>query len=254
MTQHSRRITTPRPGAHRLWASMSQLLIGGALGLISTTAWAAATNVSAGWRVGLGTDLPLDVGAWLRYEGPQRVRLSVGLGVMPELYARQIADRQVSAGTWNKETGELVTQTLRSSLALHAHAGWRPLAAYGLYGAAGYRLFTFSGTATRGALLGAALGRSVPLSSYSGDYQIASSVHLLDLEIGWEWRLTPRWRAHLAVGRTTAMAATATVTPPSLSVPILESTLAAEAAAHLERALANDVQTWTASLGVSYGF
>jgi len=95
----------------------------------------------------------------------------------------------VALGGYPDSTAELVRGALQNSLVWRLQAGFRPFASHGFYVDLGYCLATLGGGATGDQIIAAAIGQSPPSSSHGREYAVRSTLHLLTVEIDWEWAL-----------------------------------------------------------------
>jgi hypothetical protein len=147
-------------------------------------------------RLEAGTDFPAAVGARLSAELPYRLRVGTSLGVLPGPYVDTINAIVVGLDAYPQTTADLIRAALENSLIWRLQAGWRPFDARGLYIDLGYSLVTLGGGATGDQIIAAATGNSPPSSSRGREYDIRSTLHMLIVEIGWEWSL---WRDRLSL-------------------------------------------------------
>lgn len=164
--------------------------------------------------VTLATDAPLQAGLRVAWEGPHRIRASTSVGVLPPPYLDVINEAAIAAGAYDEETARLVKRSLESSLVVRVHAGWRPLRGRGFYVDGGFGLVTLGGSATGEDLLALSTGLAPP-SGFGSDrrYDVASSLHMLDLEAGWEWHPARRLQVRTALGFSTTINATTRIEP-----------------------------------------
>ena len=139
------------------------------------------------------TDVPisLGLGGLAEYQGQWRIATSVGL--MPRSYvALSNAVVMQLPNTYTEPTAELIEETIQNSVVWSMVAGWSPRS-IGFYTHVGYRLVTLGGGATAASLIegitGQMLGDDDAASPDREPLMIdaASTLHMLGLEIGWEW-------------------------------------------------------------------
>jgi len=152
----------------------------------------------SGYRLRLeaGTDFPAAVGARLSTEFPHRLRVSTTLGALPTPYVDTINAVVVALDGYPQTTADLIRDALQNSLIWRIQAGWRPFAAHGFYADLGYGLVTLGGGATGDQIIAAATGQSPTASTRGREYDIRSTLHMLTVEIGWEWSL---WRDRISL-------------------------------------------------------
>jgi hypothetical protein len=213
------------------------------------------------WHLTLdaGTDLPLAIGARLAVEAPHRLRFSTSLGGMPGGYVDLINAVVAGLGGYPDSVGDLVKAALKSSLVWNVRAGWRPFEARGFYFEIGYRLAALGGGATGEQIVTATLGHSPSRAGLTRDYEVATLVHMVDAEAGWEWLV---WRDRLylraALGFAGTVAAHATVGPATAPRTAAGrkalAEFGAEAAAYLEDTFTSYVFTPIVSVGIGWRF
>lgn len=143
-----------------------------------------------GWHVGADvlTEFPLMVGVGVHLETPNRFRFHSSIGVMPSSYLDSLNAVATTVGWYDEFSADLIKAALEDALVWRLRAGWRPLPSQGLYGLAGYTLATLGGGLTGAELISVASGRDLP-DGVEGTrrFDLGATVHLLDLEIGWEF-------------------------------------------------------------------
>jgi hypothetical protein len=156
-----------------------------------------ASNRPVEGRAELVNDVPVQIGGGLLLEHrPTRLRLRASLGVLPEAYVR-LANNAVQAfeDSYTDPQADLVANTIQNSLIGRIHIGWRPVARRGFYVHAGYTVATLGGGATALALIEGITGRELEADTADAtgelEFDAASTLHLIDTELGWERAL---WR------------------------------------------------------------
>ena len=165
-------------------------------------------------RAEAATDVPWDVGGRVVLEGPARLRLSAAAGTMPRTYVRMINETVIYFDGYDREAASIVEDALASSLVLRTHVGWRPLPRQGLYLQGGYGLVTLGGGVSAGFVLSEALDFRIPEWMLEGyEFDVVSSLHMVEGEVGWEGRIWRGlvWRA--ALGGTWTLDARTTIAP-----------------------------------------
>jgi hypothetical protein len=133
------------------------------------------------------TDFPLQAGVRVGGEGPFRIRASASIGALPGGYVSIINSLVVAVGGYDKKTADLVEGALNDSLVCRFHAGWRPFEDYGFYADAGYTLATLGGGVGSDMLYAVLVtqGGLPPGVNVSQSYGVESTLHMLDMEVGW---------------------------------------------------------------------
>ena len=167
-------------------------------------------------RVELLTDAPLHIGVGALFEGPKGLRVSTSLGWMPNAYVQGANDIvRVFVPTYTEETAKLVEDTIQNSLVWRIHGGWRPFSSMGFYTHVGYTFVGLGGGSTARSLLEGITGQSFDSSPMRGRantegesvaISAEASLHLFDIELGWEWSLSGKesqsgeWTLRTALG------------------------------------------------------
>jgi hypothetical protein len=201
------------------------------------------------------TDFPLDVGAKAILELPYRFRLSASVGVLPGAYVNTLNDAMVSFDAYPQSVADLIGDALHSSLIVRLHAGWRPFANHGFYFEAGYGIVTLGGSATSAELTSAAAGRAAPNDPNSAaGYSVDSTLHMIDLELGWEWPIADDHLAlRLALGFAGTLSSQTAVTPNfTPQNPQEQQVYTALAAQYLDNIYTKYVFTPVLSFGVGW--
>jgi hypothetical protein len=167
-----------------------------------------------GWHaaLGAGTDFPVAVGGRFVLETPFRLRFSTSLGFMPGPYVDAINATVVGLGGYGERTADLVKTALQSSLIWRTHVGYRVWR--GLYVEAGYGLVALGGAAAAGDLIAAVTGRPLPDSQGGAQpFRLDATLHMADVEVGYDFHLSPRWQIRAALGGAFTFAASTRVEP-----------------------------------------
>lgn len=233
-------------------------LLAGAAVLCGAAGVAAAGEGPAddmgGWHLSVDgqTDFPIDVGVRAQAETPFRLRLATSAGWMPAPYVDAINAFLVGVNAYDQDTADLIQSALQSSLVWRAHAGYRPFAAHGLYLEAGYGLVTLGGGTTGSALVAGVTGNDLPPTKGRVDFQVLSTLHMADVEIGWEWTVVDHLHLRAAVGGAfTFAAATHIQNDAGLSGKAIES-FEEGAASYLDSLYRSYVFTPVVSVGVGW--
>lgn len=203
------------------------------------------------------TDVPVQVGGRIGVEGPLRLQLGTSLGMLPGPYVDLINEVVVAAGGYDESTAELIRQSLKQSLVWRLHLGWRPFEDYGFYFEFGYGLVTLGGGVETEELIAAVTGSPPPRDDPTAErtYDVTSTLHMLDVEIGWQWRLWEGLTLRAAVGFAGTLGAHSEVAPayrPVAQRAVGAFTRAAEK--YLDDIYTTYVFTPVASLALGYRF
>ena len=219
----------------------------------------SATARTAPYHLALeaATDFPADVGGRLTAELPWRLRLTTSLGVLPGGYVDVINAVVVGLGGYNQSTADLVRTALQNSLVWRLHAGWRPFERLGLYVDVGYGLAALGGSAAGDQIISAATGRTVPTTG-GRQYDLSSTLHMVDVEIGWEWALWGRLSLRAAVGGAFTLGASTSMTPKFPTGSALEArgvqAFTSFGAAYLDHTYTSYVHAPLVTVAVGYRF
>lgn len=135
------------------------------------------------------TDFPIDVGGGLAMELPGRLQLSGDVGVLPGAYVDAANSAFENANLYDARTGVLVREALRNSVVYRAHAGWRPFAGSGFFLQGGYGVAQVGGAVNAGDV-SRATGYPIPPGVGGvAALDIASTIQLVDAQLGWRWML-----------------------------------------------------------------
>lgn len=223
--------------------------------LAATPAPAPRWSVSAA----AATDVPLLAGVAARAESPQRIRLALTMGVLPDPYLDLINATAVAAGAYDEDEAKLIKASLKQSLVVRAAGGWRPFRRRGFFAEVGYTSISLGGNVAGQDLVALATGAELPAGvdgSEQREYDVASRLHLLGAEAGWEWRL----RSHpvefrTALGFATTVAAQTEVEPRFRPlVPGAVKVFTDESAAYLDGLYLDYVHVPVLSLSAGWRF
>lgn len=164
------------------------------LSLLAGLAVAAPASGDEPWTLTpeVGTEVPLAVDVGLRLETPYRLRLRLGVGVLPGPYvalANDVALALFPEG-YDEQTAILVESALTDALLLRARASWRPARKAGFTFGSGVTYASLGGSATAAELLEGLLGVEVPDQDGGStlDVDATAQVLLVDGALGWEIR------------------------------------------------------------------
>jgi hypothetical protein len=204
---------------------LSRVLLFAALLCLSRQANADPPGEASGdadrWRltVSAGTHFPVDVGARVQAEGPLRLQLATGVGVMPGPYVDFLNTLLVELGAYSDTEAALIEAALHNSLIWRTHVGWRPFPRSGFYVQLGYTLVALGGGLTAAEAISAVTGRPVPDEASSGGVEVTvdATLHQLSGEVGWQWMLGERWMLQASVGGFGTLAASTQLSAPNAS-------------------------------------
>ena len=177
----------------------------------------AAAGASSTWHVGAEavTEVPIHMGVRIAVEGPYRIRLDSSLGYFPGFYIDGLNEILKIFPLYNDQVADLVKAALESSLIWRTHIGWRPFSGAGFYFSAGYGMVSLGGGAGAEELLVAVSKEPPPegtLPERRG-YDVASTLHMIDAEVGWELLIVERFTLRAAVGGAFTLGAATDISP-----------------------------------------
>jgi hypothetical protein len=137
------------------------------------------------------------------------------------------------------------------------HVGVRPSPKLGLYGDVGYGLVTLGGSTTTSDILAAVTGATFPAADATTTKMLSvkSTLHMLDVEIGWALPIADHVQLRGAVGGAFTVAASTTVSPDfTPRAPAAMSQFANASARYLDHELESYVFTPVFTVGAAYVF
>lgn len=168
------------------------------------------------------TDFPVAVGGQLTLEVPYGLRLTASIGALIEPYVGVINDVVVAAGGYDEGTADIISATLGNSLVWNLHLAWRPFSRAGFYIAGGYRQVTLDAAVNPVDVVEIATGQSPPeevRAVLRSSYQVTSTLHMVDVELGWEFVIARHLTLRLALGAALTVRAHTEVPPVDVAVP-----------------------------------
>ncbi len=210
-------------------------------------------------QVELLTDIPLHMGGRVAVETAQGLRGSLSVGILPGAYVDLINAVVMAFDGYNQATADLIQQSLQNSLVVRVHAGYRPWSHLGFYVDLGYTLATLGGDVANEGLISAVTGQEAPgiTSLADEEYAVNSTLHLIGLEVGWQWVIAERWTIRTALGGAFTVAAASTV-EAEFSVPragtALVDAFEGIAEQYLDDTYTSYVHTATVSVAAGYRF
>ena len=145
---------------------------------------------------------------------PYRLRVAMGAGVLPGAYVDLINAVAVAADAYDENTARIIRSSLETSMVLRFHVGWRPFARYGFVVEVGYGLVALGGAVTNEDLLSLATGVPSPREPISHrDYDVTSTLHMVDVELSYRWVLARGLVLRVALGFAGTVAAQSKVEP-----------------------------------------
>jgi len=190
--------------------------------LLLTAAPVAAPGDDPGWRVSaeVMSEVPLHLGAGVAVEGPYRIRVDSSVGYLPGFYVDGMNAVLKAIPDYDEDIARLVKLALESSLIWRTHVGWRPFESAGLFFSAGYGLVALGGGAGTEALLVAGSMVASPVGLVPAGllpevrgYDVSSTLHMLDLEVGWELPLNDDLFMRAALGGAFTVASSTEISP-----------------------------------------
>lgn len=182
--------------------------------LTCLTAPAARSTASdARGTVEVVSDLPLHAGAAFWFGLPSGWIAGTSLGQMPRAYVDLINTASIQLGGMDSETAEVVEHALAESLVWRARTGWQRAGAEAFYAVLGYSLITLGGGAKGESLLRLATENPNDEFTEALSYDLASTLHLVDIEVGWTWTFDETYTLRVGAGFIATVTSHTTVTP-----------------------------------------
>ncbi len=195
-------------------------------------------------RVVAGVDAPLELAGGVELVLPWRIRVGTAVGVLPQTVERSVNTALVDHGVYDHSIGDLVNVGMQRVLLWRLYVAIQPWPGHGLLAAAGVGAAWLHGAATA-VQVASALEMPLPDGTPGGDtrFDLASRLHVVDAELGWEWRLPRHWSLQLRVGVAAATSASTRVTlTPAITDPRI-APLADRARTTLDHAYTTYVKT-----------
>ncbi len=207
-------------------------------------------------NAGAHTDLPLSVGGRVGIEFPNRFRISSSLGFLPEGYINTINSVMVSSGTYSQSTADLIRTTLKSSLVWRLHAGFRPFEKSGFHVEAGYGLVALGGGASAAEIISGTTGGALSDGGAASGktFTVNSTLHMLDIELGWEWFWNQIYFRASIGGAFTVASGTSVTANYRPTFPRITEAFAVSTETYLNEIYSRYVHTPTVSFTVGYNF
>lgn len=134
------------------------------------------------------TDFPLQVGGLVWIELPHRLRLTLSGGEMPDAYLQTINAIATSAGAYNQEQADFISELIHRAGSWRVQVGWRPFRYHGAYLEGGFGLLTVDKGLALADIIEQATGFPAPREPRLGlGYRITSVAEMVSLELGWIW-------------------------------------------------------------------
>jgi len=216
-------------------------------------------------QVEVASDFPVHLGGHVTVEMPKGLQVSTAIGQMPGFFVDVINSTALAFDAYGEDTASLVRASLRDSLVWRLHIGLRPLEDQGLYVEVGYGLVTL-GSFVRGDNIVTVLEdedreqMTLAYPSFEADmalgrYDVLSTLHMFDVELGWRWVLDSGWSFRVAFGLAATVYGHTTVDPVSTVLPDeVDSVVTRGTQQHLDTIYRKHVHTPVFSLGVGHRF
>lgn len=208
---------------------------------------AASARPEEHLRLEGATTFPIAIGPRMVAELPGRIRLATSVGWLPPFYVDAINDVAMAFGGYDEDTARVIRDSLDSSLVWRTDLGWRPFG--GFYFEAGYGLVTLGGGTSEATVLALLFGREPPEDA-GRRYDVESTLHMLDVEIGWEWWIVDRVSIRAGLGGAFTLDANSSVEPTFPAPEVITKPFTRRAEHELDDILERYVQIPTASFAV----
>ncbi len=205
------------------------------------------------------TSFPTVVGARATLEGPARLRLSLGGGLLPTAYLNAIDNTATANGWYDDQTSEVIQAALEHSAEFSAHLGWRPFPKHGFQFELGYGFAGLGGGLTAGEVLAIETGYNIPADTFpaSFSYTLTANLHRAEVSAGWEWVFARHFIVRVDLGGSFTVATKATL-KPNFDVPWFlqsyEDDFETNVTSKLEQTFDQSVQTPILAVGAGYRF
>jgi len=210
------------------------------------------------WHLALeaGLSMPLSAGAWLTVTSPFGLRIQTGFGGMPGVFIEVVNGVGRGLGLLKERTAELIETSVAGGFSWNLEVGGHPMADEGLYLVAGYGLLGLSGGFDSASLYDMGAGE-LSADAASGPennvaYGVESLVHMVRIEVGWEFVIQQSLVIKLGVGAAFTVAAQTRASAHTQEDP--SSGMATEAEVFLQDVYTRYVHTPTINLAVGYRF
>ncbi len=136
--------------------------------------------------IAVGTVVPMDIGGRVTLEGPARIHLSVGLGLMPEAYVDIINDFAENLNLYDEAQARLIEDALYKSTTFRTALGWTPWADWGFFFDVGYAFQGLGGRSSPGEVVRVATDINPPITGLV-DLDVQANLHILTVDLGYKW-------------------------------------------------------------------
>lgn len=200
--------------------------------------------------VGVGTDVPLGLGALVDAEVGPRIRFGVSAFWLPPGYVALADEVGQAAGGYNDITSALVRAATENALTLRLRSGWRPFADQGFFVEVSYTLLALGGAFSSEDLAGAS-GQD-PMGSDEAGWDLSSTVHQVGFELGWRFVLPRQLSLRVGIGASFTVAADVSAESRDPQRPMITDAIAVVGAEYLEQTYTRYVHVPVVSLAVGW--
>jgi hypothetical protein len=193
------------------------------------------------------TSFPRELGVRAAAELPVGLRLSTSFGFLPAAYLAVVNDLAVEFDIYARPEADFVERTIDRSFTWAVHVGWLPIPGAGFFVDAGYGLVLLGGRTTSEDALATFVGVPAPIPDRR--YKVASTIHMLDVEIGWRWLFGEWLLVRFAVGGTFTLGASSEIEPSGAPFPV-EGVFTELARKRLDELYESSLHLPTVSFGV----
>ncbi len=207
------------------------------------------------WRLALElkADLPLFAGGRVGLESPSGLRLTTGLGTQLPGYFDILNEIMEASAGYGSLVADHVAEASEVPLAWRIQVGWRPLPLEGFYFDVGYGVMSMAGSVETEPVAG-----NINNPSYQGSlspqrYSLQSTLHMLAVELGYQWTFGDSMLLRLSLGYVGTVASSTTVGQPFSPYSLSDSaSVATEVAGQLDELYPKYVHLPTISIGIGY--
>lgn len=166
------------------------------------------------WHVDLaiGTVVPMDIGGRVVIQGPERIFLSLGLGIMPDAYVDIINSTAEGLDLYHARQSRLIEDSLHDAITFRSALGWFPWADLGFFGSVGYAFQGLGGRSSPGEVVRAATNVDPPITGLV-DVEVEANLHILTVDFGYKWFFQQNLFLQVGVGGEFTLAAHSSIEP-----------------------------------------
>jgi len=185
--------------AQPTWAKSSAL--NPALGVTKVSPPVGTTRDVSPFNVTLETTtiMPYMIGAGISIDGPGGLLAKTSVGGTP-LGLISLARKLIgNESLYDSDLADGLLERIETPLVWRLDLGWKPAKLGGFYISAGYG-FIRLGAQVEARDLPSTVGEAMPGLNDNSQAALSATLHMVNAEIGWEFRLGSHWRLRVAAG------------------------------------------------------